>query len=299
MLPLNGVEKRKIQELLASNIRTDGRSLNESRSVSIELDRNLEEFNENNIFGCISSAKISFGDTKVIAFVNCELTEPYDDRPNEGFFSLMTKFSPIACEFFEQSAKNSVALKISSLVELATRESGTVDLEALCIASGEKCWRIICTVHILNHNGNLADACSLAAISALSHFRRPEVQTKQNDNGTIAAEIVSLYEAEGVPISVVHWPICVTFGLYYLDKVQVKNDENMSLETVSKTVIITDPTEQEEKLITGYVYVVVNEHGEICALEKTGWPPLPEVSIQKCCEEAELIAKQRLSKLLA
>lgn len=36
-------------------------------------------------------------------------------------------------------------------------------------------------VHILNHDGNLMDAASVAAISALCHFRRPEVAIQGRD----------------------------------------------------------------------------------------------------------------------
>ena len=30
-------------------------------------------------------------------------------------------------------------------------------------------------LHVLNHEGNLADACSVAGLAALAHFRRPDV----------------------------------------------------------------------------------------------------------------------------
>ena len=36
-------------------------------------------------------------------------------------------------------------------------------------------WQIRVDVHLLNHDGNLMDAASIAAIAALCHFRRPDV----------------------------------------------------------------------------------------------------------------------------
>lgn len=36
-------------------------------------------------------------------------------------------------------------------------------------------------VHVLNHDGNLMDAVSIAAITSLSHFRRPEVSIQGRD----------------------------------------------------------------------------------------------------------------------
>ncbi|CAN0304496.1 unnamed protein product, partial [Ectocarpus fasciculatus] len=37
----------------------------------------------------------------------------------------------------------------------------------------EKVWQLRCDVHILDHGGNLIDACTLATMAALRHFRRP------------------------------------------------------------------------------------------------------------------------------
>lgn len=36
-------------------------------------------------------------------------------------------------------------------------------------------------MHVLNHDGNLLDAASVAAISALSHFRRPDVSAQGHE----------------------------------------------------------------------------------------------------------------------
>ena len=37
-------------------------------------------------------------------------------------------------------------------------------------------------IKVLNHSGNILDACSLAAISARAHFKRPDVSV---DDGKI------------------------------------------------------------------------------------------------------------------
>lgn len=36
-------------------------------------------------------------------------------------------------------------------------------------------WQIRVDIHMLNHDGNLMDAASIAAITALYHFKRPDV----------------------------------------------------------------------------------------------------------------------------
>lgn len=60
-------------------------------------------------------------------------------------------------------------------MERGLRESGAVDTEALCIVAGERVWAIKVTISIVDDDGNLIDACAIAAISALHHFRRPDV----------------------------------------------------------------------------------------------------------------------------
>lgn len=37
-------------------------------------------------------------------------------------------------------------------------------------------WHVKCDVHVLDHDGNLMDACALAALAALTVFRRPDVR---------------------------------------------------------------------------------------------------------------------------
>ena len=54
-------------------------------------------------------------------------------------------------------------------------------MESLCITSGMKVWAIRVDIHILNHNGNLIDCASVAAIAALAHFRRPDVTVSGED----------------------------------------------------------------------------------------------------------------------
>ena len=44
-----------------------------------------------------------------------------------------------------------------------------------------KVWQIRVDVHMLNHDGNLMDAASIAAITALCHFRRPDVSIQGED----------------------------------------------------------------------------------------------------------------------
>lgn len=39
-------------------------------------------------------------------------------------------------------------------------------------------WQIRLDLHLLNHDGNIIDAASIAGIVALCHFRRPDVSVQ-------------------------------------------------------------------------------------------------------------------------
>lgn len=62
-------------------------------------------------------------------------------------------------------------VELNRLLERCIKESRCVDTESLCIVSGEKVLAIRVDVHVLNHDGNIIDCASIAAITALAHFR--------------------------------------------------------------------------------------------------------------------------------
>lgn len=74
-------------------------------------------------------------------------------------------------------------------------------------------------MHILDHNGNLADAASLSALAALLAFRRPEVTLEAGVSGGGAGEgqrvVVHPPEVrEPLPLSIHHTPLAVTFASF-------------------------------------------------------------------------------------
>lgn len=46
-------------------------------------------------------------------------------------------------------------------------------------------------LHLLNHDGNIIDAASIAAIVALCHFRRPDVSVQGDEVTLVSAHGVS------------------------------------------------------------------------------------------------------------
>ena len=81
----------------------------------------------------------------------------------------------MASQEFESGRPGELAVEVSRIIERSLRDSMALDIESLVILSGLKVWHVKCDVHVLDHDGNLMDACSLAALAALTVFRRPDV----------------------------------------------------------------------------------------------------------------------------
>lgn len=114
----------------------DGRNFNDFRNIDIQFGSE---------YGCVI---VSLGETKVLAQVSCEITQPRATRPAEG-----TLFINVNCGQEKRSSEQVVLLTRN--LERALKESRCVDLEWLCIKAEEKVWRIRVDVNILNHEGNL------------------------------------------------------------------------------------------------------------------------------------------------
>ena len=77
-------------------------------------------------------------------------------------------------------------------------------------------WHLDVNTTILDHAGNLTDACLLSAVAALMVFRRPEVKVTTDDSGTGSARAVALSPAvrEPLPLSLHQLPLSTTFALF-------------------------------------------------------------------------------------
>ena len=89
------------------------------------------------------------------------------------------------------------------------KDSCCVDLESLCILVEEQAWEVRVDIHVLNHDGNLADAASLAALGALCHFKRPDVTLDGRQ-----VRVHPIDERDPVPLTILHHPLTVTFALF-------------------------------------------------------------------------------------
>lgn len=219
----------------------------------------------------LGQVQVSVGCTRVMAVVSCDITEPFPERPTEGFLLFNTELSPMAgLHYGKRTGQSEASIEISRVVERALRGSRAIDTEALCIVSGEKVWSLRVDMHVLDDNGNVLDCAHLAAISALLHFRRPEVTIGEGGRVTVH----TLQDREPVPLSIHHIPVCISFAFFE-----------------DGTVCCVDPSIKEEEIMGGMMTVAVNTHDQVCAVQKGGGIPLPVQQIMQCTRIAALKAR--------
>ncbi|XP_065890227.1 uncharacterized protein [Dysidea avara] len=252
--PLSNNEGQFIQESITERIRLDKRDAYDYRDIDICIDNDNPGMVEARI-----------GNTRVLTRVACDVVAPKSYRPREGVLFFQVELTPLASPSFDVGGRNSqVGVEVCRLLERTIRDSRAVDLESLCIVTGEKVWEIRVYVNVLDHCGNLIDCASIATITALKHFKRPDV--------SISGQEITIHpvtERVPIPLSVYHLPLCVTFAFF--------SDGDY---------LLVDPTDKEEQVMDGRLIVGVNEHKEICALHLAGGVAILPEQIIRCFEIA-------------
>jgi exosome complex component RRP42 len=161
---ISEIKKDFIFNLLLKGERTDGRTFDQYREISIQRDviRKAE-----------GSALVKIGSSQVLVGVKMQPGEPFQDTPNKGVIITNAELVPLASPSFEPGPPNEVGIELARVVDRGVRESKAVDLEALCIVPGKQVWIIFIDVHILDDCGNILDAASLGAIAALMSTKVP------------------------------------------------------------------------------------------------------------------------------
>ncbi|XP_067125160.1 uncharacterized protein Rrp45 [Centruroides vittatus] len=254
-------EKEFINNLINDGKRLDGRDHHHSRRLSI-------------VFGLDDGCCITtLGNTRVLAQVSSEIMVPKPARPSEGVFQINVELSPMASSQFEAGRSSDLGVEISRLIERCIRESKCIDLESLCIVAKEKVWAIRVDLHLINHDGNITECASIAAVAALSHFRRPHV--------SVVGTNVIVHPVEDhcpVPLRINHLPFCIAFAIFE-----------------QGAQVLADPTDLEERLADGKVVVAMNGLREICLLHTNGLLALTKTKLLQCtnlaAERAQEITK--------
>ncbi|NP_001085439.1 exosome component 9 L homeolog [Xenopus laevis] len=250
--PLSNCERNFLLQAITEKKRLDGRQTYDYRNIKIAFGTD---------YGCCI---VELGKTRVLCQVSCEIVTPKMSRPTEGILFFNLEISPMAFPGFEMGRQSELSVKLNRLLERCLRNSKCIDTESLCVAAGEKVWQIRVDLHLLNHEGNIIDAASIAAIAGLCHFRRPDV--------SVQGEEVTVYtpeERDPVPLSIHHMPICVSFAFFQ-----------------QGIYLLVDPNEREERVMDGLLVIAMNKHREICTIQSSGGIMLLKEQVLRCSKVA-------------
>ncbi len=234
-----------IKGLLEKGERPDNRKMDEFRKIEIEtgVAKRAE-----------GSARVKMGKTEVIVGVKLNFGEPYSDSPDAGVLSTGAEFTPIAHPKFESGPPRENAIETARVVDRGIRESGMIDLEKLCIKKGERVWMLFLDIHVINHDGNLIDAASLAAVAALSTTKVPKIK----DDKIVRDEF-----SGDLPVR--HKPITISVG------------------KIGEQVVL-DATLEEEECLDSQIIIGITEEDKICSTQKRGGSPVSEKDIGKAID---------------
>ncbi len=221
----SSIKRDYVYNLAKKGKRQDGRDLFKFRNISIET---------NLISKAEGSARVKIGNTQVVAGIKMDVGEPYPDTPNSGVITTAAELNPLASPDFESGPPREDAIELARVVDRGIRESEVIELDKLCIEPNEKTWIIFIDIHIIDYDGNLFDAASLAALAAILTTKVP---AKRFELG------------EDYPLPVKDPPISCT---------SVKFND----------VIIMDPSLDEEEIAEARITVATDSKGHIRAMQK-------------------------------
>jgi exosome complex component RRP42 len=252
---ISEIKKDYIYNLLLKGERADGRIFDQYREISITR-------------GVVSkaegSALVKLGKSQVLVGIKIQPGEPFPDAPNRGVIITNAELVPLASPSFEPGPPNEVGIELARVVDRGVRESKAVDLEALCITPGKQVWIIFIDVHILDDCGNILDAASLGAISALLSAKVP-------------ASRFGLGEDYPMPIRDI--PIATT-AIEFGD------------------VLMFDPDSDEESIANTRLTVITTADGSICGMQKSGTGVLGPDQIYRIVDIAGEKAREIREKFL-
>ena len=241
---ISEIKRDHIMNLLAKGTRADGRSPTDIRKIEIVTDC---------IESADGSARVKLGNTEVIAGIKIIPGSPFPDTPRSGVLTTGAELIPMAHQSFESGPPGEDAIELARVVDRGIRESGMVDVDALCIEEGEKVWMCFIDIYALDYDGNLFDASNLAAVAALKTATIPWVQYGLGEEDT--------------PLPITCTPISVT-------SCKIGN------------TLILDPNFDEEHISSARLTVTTDDQGNFRAMQKGGKGSITLDDLSRCLDAA-------------
>uniref|UniRef100_A0A8C9RAN6 Ribosomal RNA-processing protein 43 n=1 Tax=Scleropages formosus TaxID=113540 RepID=A0A8C9RAN6_SCLFO len=230
-----------------------GRELGEFRATTLNI---------GSISTADGSALVKIGNTTVICGIKAELATPPTDAPNKGYIVPNVDLPPLCSSRFRPGPPGEQAQAASQFIADLIDSANIIQREDLCIESGKLSWVLYCDIMCLDYDGNLLDACVIALLAALENAQLPEVTINKE------TELAEVNPQKLHPLNVTKHPVGSSFAVF------------------DNTIVIVDPTAEEESLSTATITVVTDEDERLCALHKPGGSGLSAEKLQDCISRA-------------
>jgi len=229
------LKKETIRRIIEQGRRSDGRSFLEFRKITVRA---------GSIKTANGSAIVLLGNTKVVAGVKAEIGEPFKDTPDEGALIVNLETPPLASPTIEPGPPDENAIEIARIVDRTIRHSGFLDFKSLCIKPNEHVWILWVDLYVLNHDGNLIDAATIAAATALAVTELPRVTIEEGGKIKVDNNV-----RERLKVDLNKIPCTITF-------------------TKINNVLLVDPTLEEENICESKFTVGIADD-KVVAIQKT------------------------------
>ncbi|MBN3325923.1 EXOS7 protein, partial [Atractosteus spatula] len=266
---ISEAEKVYIVHGVRDDLRVDGRGCEDYRHMEIETDV---------VSNTDGSARVKLGYSDILVGIKAEIGRPRPMVPDEGFLEFFVDCSANATPEFEGRGGEDLGTEISNTLYKVFNNRHSVDLRALCISPKEHCWILYVDVLLLQCDGNLYDAISVAVKAALFNTRIPRVQISEDDEGTKEIEL-SDDPYDCMRLSVENVPCIVT-----LCKVGQRH--------------IVDATLQEKACSKACLLLSVTSRGTVTCVRKIGGGSLDPESIFEMTETGKRVGKALQSPLM-
>ncbi len=253
-----------LASLVKKGVRLSGRGLNDYREIDIKV---------NYVPNADGSAFVKLGNTQVLVGIKLEVGSPYPDSPNEGTMVVSAEFVPTASPVFEPGPPDENAIELARVIDRSIRELRAIDFSKLVLIPGKKVWNVWIDIYVLDHDGNLIDASSIATLAALLVTKVPKAEVNE--------------ETDEVKVD----------KTTYVGKLPL----NRKVVTVTAgklgDVILLDPDLEEESVLDTKLVVAVSDDGRIAGMQKTGMGHLTKDEVIKIVEKALAKGKEIIEKI--
>ncbi len=255
------IRKAQMVQLLAEGKRMDERALDQLRPLTIETGV-IQKAN--------GSARVTLGNTQVIAGVKIATGIPFPDTPDKGILMVNAEILPMSSPYAEPGPPSEEAIELARVVDRGIRESEMVDLGKLGLVPGKTVIAVFVDCNIMNVDGNLFDATSYAVVSALRTAKMKKYVVK--DDKAEATE-------EMVPVPVERTPVSVT------------------LARIGDRLVV-DPNTEEEASMDMRITITTDDDGNICASQKGEASTISPAQVLEAADTSIRVGKQIRAQIM-